>query len=370
MRLSEFIRQNLEGILQQWEDFARSLKPEVAMSIDALRDDAEQMLRFIMADIESEQTQNQELAKATGRGPATPLGTLSAAHEHGISRAVERFSLIELVSEYRALRASVTRMWIEAEPLTHDTVAQLVRFNEAMDQILAEGVAKFTERMDRDADLFTASVGHDLANPVDAVTTSVHLLAASHTLSANERAAVRRITRAASRLSGMLDDLRDFTRTRLGGLVRIDRELCDVGDLVRDIVDELTAIYVGRKLVAECRGDLAAHVDVRRVSQMVSNLVANALQHGGETTRVTVSVHGDADTVTIDVHNTEAVIEPQRLRRLFEPLSRLPADTDRSRLGLGLYIVQQIAFAHNGTINVTSTDTTGTRFTVRLPRHG
>jgi signal transduction histidine kinase len=339
------------------------------MSIEALRDDAAQMLRFVAADIESEQTRNEEISKATGRGPSLALGELSAAHEHGISRAVERFSLIELVSEYRALRASVTRMWIEAVPLTHDAVAQLVRFNEALDQILAEGVAKFSERMDRDADLFTASVGHDLANPVDAVTTSIHLLAASENLSANEQAAVRRITRAASRLSGMLTDLRDFTRTRLGGLVRIDREPCDVGSLVREMVDEIAAIYPGRQVIAECKADLVAHVDVRRISQLVSNLVANALQHGTETTRVTVSVYGDTDNVTIDVHNTGPPIEPERLRTLFEPLSRLPQYTDRSRLGLGLYIAQQIALAHNGAINVTSAAETGTRFTVRLPRH-
>ena len=171
MRLSQFILQNLEPILQQWESFARSLKSGASMNIEALRDDAEQMLRFVAADIESDQTYGEEVHKATGHGPVLPIGESSAAHGHGIGRAVDRFSLVELVSEYRALRASVTRMWIEAVPLPDDAVAQIVRFNEALDQIAAEGVATFSERIDHDTDLFSASVGHDLANPVDVVTT-------------------------------------------------------------------------------------------------------------------------------------------------------------------------------------------------------
>lgn len=366
MRLSEFILQNLKVIVQQCEDCAGLPKTGGATSIEALRDDAEQMLRFVAAEIESTPTRNQEAAKASGRGPALPPGKLSAAHEHGISRAADRMPLIKLMSDYRALRGSVTRMWIETVPSAHDTIAQIVRFNEAIDQVLSEGVAKCAERMDRDADLFTASVAHDLANPLQAVTASARLLGASHELSMNELAAVRRITRATSRISGMLDDLRDYTRTRLGGLVRIDGEPCDVGSLVREIVDELAVIYPKRHVVTECSGDLTAHVDERRISQLVSNLIANSLQHGTDTPRV--DVYGDSDTVTIDVHNTGPAIDPERLRALWKPLSRLPAHKDRARLGLGLYIAHWIALAHNGTINVASTDTAGTRFRVRLPR--
>ena len=168
MRLSKFILDNLDAILQQSEDFARSLPRGPAMSIDALRDDAERMLRFVAADMETDQSPKQEFAKATGHGPAAAKGEFSAAHDHGLARAVERFSLVDLVSEYRALRASVTRMWMDAAPPTIESVAQFIRFNEAIDQILAEGVLTFTERFDHEADLFFASVGHDLSNPVNA----------------------------------------------------------------------------------------------------------------------------------------------------------------------------------------------------------
>lgn len=127
--------------------------------------------------------------------------------------------------------------------------------------MLAEGVLKFTERIDRDADLFTASVGHDLSNPVNTISMSAHALAANPNLSEREHAAVARIGHAAGRLSGMLRELRDFTRTRLRGLVRINPESCDVAAIIRTVVDELAAVYAGRGMKIECRVDLRAQVD-------------------------------------------------------------------------------------------------------------
>jgi signal transduction histidine kinase len=368
MRLSQFILDNLEMILLEWEHFARSLPAGRTMSIEALRDDAERMLRFVAANMEGTQTRQQEVTKSRGRGPSSPPETLSASHEHGVARAVDRFSLIELVSEYRALRASVTRMWADAAPATDDSFAQIVRFNEAIDQILAEAVAKFSERLDRDADLFTGSIGHDLGNPVNSVVMSVRLLAASPNLSSAEQAAVARIQRAGGRLSAMLADLRDFTRTRLGALVGIDCAACDLGTLVRNIVDELCPVYPDRRIAVHCSGDLAARIDAKRIAQLVSNLVANALQHGAANGDVTVSAHGDADSVTIEVHNIGPAIEPALIRTLFDPIRRPLRHSSDNRLGLGLYIVQQIVRAHGGTIEVSSTAAAGTRFAARFPR--
>ena len=369
MRLARFILDNLEAILQEWENFARSLTPGTEMSIADLRDDAERMLRFIAADMETEQTWQQEFAKATGHGPPLPTGQPSAAHEHGIARAVERFSLVEVVSEYRALRASVSRMWIRAVPLTAESVAQIVRFNEGIDQILAEGVATFTEHLDHEADLFTASIGHDLGNPVNAVMMSARHLTISGNLSDAQRVAVERIEHASARLAAMLGDLRDFTRTRLGGLLIVHAERCDVGVLVRHVVDELETVYPNRRISVECRGDLMVNADRKRVSQLLSNLVANALQHGEENANVQVRASREADAVVLEVRNAGESIEPAVMKRLFDPLNRQAQSKNKNNehLGLGLYIAQQIALAHGGTIQAQSSGGAGTRFTVRLP---
>lgn len=368
MRLSSFILENMEAILQQWEDFARSFEHAQDLSIEALRDDAERMLRFVAADIESEQTQDEEFVKAKGLGPALPRGESSAAHQHGVGRAADRFSLIELVSEYRALRASVTRMWIGATPITLESVGQLVRFNEAIDQILAEGVMRFSESIDRDADLFTASIGHDLSNPVNAVAMSARGLAASRDLSPMDREMVSRIERSTARMGGMLSDLRDFTRSRLGGLVHIDPEACDVAAIVRNVVDELAAIHSDAHISVECSGDLHAQADARRITQLLSNLVANALQHGRAKGDVTIVAEGNVDAISVEVHNSGGAIEADRIRTVFDPLTGGPGKRDDARLGLGLYIARQIVRAHGGTIGVRSAPDSGTSFTVRLPR--
>jgi signal transduction histidine kinase len=367
MRLSRFILENLDRILQQWEDFARTLATGRELSITALRDDAEQMLRFVAADMETEQTCQQEVAKSTGHGPPLPPGESSAAHEHGVARAVDRFSLIELVSEYRALRASVTRMWIEAIPVTAESIAQLIRFNEAIDQILAEGVTRFTERLDYDAQLFTASISHDLANPVNAVKMSAEWLLRSRNLSNAERESVARIERASARLSGMLIDLRDFTRARLGGLVLLDLETCDVSAIVHTTVDELRAIYPNAPVVVQSDPGLVARVDSKRLAQLVSNLVANAIQHGTPGTEIRVRAIRDGPSLSLRVSNAGPPIATARLATLFDPLRRAAVREDDARLGLGLYIAKQIAVAHGGTIDVESTTATGTQFTVHLP---
>jgi signal transduction histidine kinase len=367
MRLSRFIADNLEAILHQWEDFARSLSRGRSLSIEALRDDAEQMLRFVAADMESEQTPQEEIAKANGRRPVAPPNAPSAAQQHGVARAVERFSLVELVAEYRALRASVIRMWVDAVPVTKESVAQIVRFNEAIDQILAEGVAKFSARLDQEADLFTASIAHDLSNPLNAVAMSARRLVVSANLSSSDRVAVQRIERASERLTTMLEDLRDFTRIRLDGHLSLHRELCDVAELVRNVAAELEPVYPGRRIVVECRGDLMVSVDRKRVYRLLSNLLGNALQHGAHQTDVRVEVAGEADAVTIEVHNSGTAIEADRMKQLFD----VPGGNRRGKdahLGLGLYISSQIVHAHGGDIAGESRSDAGTRFRVRLPR--
>ena len=169
MHLADFILTNLEPILVEWEAFAKSLPAGASMTSRALRNDAERMLRFIAADLATGQTVDEEIAKSHGRGEHLPEGEQSAAHDHGLQRLEEGFDLIQMVSEYRALRASVTRLWAKEVNAFDQQALEMIRFNEAMDQILAESVERFTEKVGRDKDLFLAVLGHDLRNPLSAI---------------------------------------------------------------------------------------------------------------------------------------------------------------------------------------------------------
>lgn len=370
MKLSTFILDNIEPILKQWEEFARSLQPGRLMTVTALRDDAERMLEFIAADIETSQSRAQQRQKSVGLGPQLADGADSAAHDHGKARAVDHFTFSEMVSEYRALRAAVTRMWLDSAGVDSENVDQLVRFNEAIDQVLAESVVRFAATLERESDLFTASIGHDLRNPLNSIVSSAEVLAQSTLLPDPERAAAKRIANSAFRMANMLAELQDFSRSRLDGLLHLALEQANVAQICKDVIAELAAVHPTRTLRFAESGDTAAVVDRKRIGQLISNLVGNAVQHGTPSGTICVRVQGGEQHVRVEVHNEGPAIDRARLEDIFEPLHRTASEPPRApgSLGLGLYIVRRIAVAHGGTVSVTSTETDGTTFIVVIPR--
>jgi signal transduction histidine kinase len=367
MRLSIFLLANLDEVMDAWEAFARSLEPGKHLAVTDLRDDAEEMLRFIARDMETDQSALEEIEKAHGRAPELPSGRQSAAHLHGLARATQRFSLGDLLAEYRALRASVSRMWLARTEPTYANVVQLVRFNEAVDQLIAESVVRYASKIEGDADLFTATIGHDLRSPLNAVATWAHVLVRTPALGDNERALATNIQHAAKRLADLVRDLQDFTRSRLGSALTVHRTTADVAAICESAVAELRAAHPMRTLKTERSGESTVNVDASRVAQAVSNLVANAIQHGDEAFPVTVSVVGTERAVEIRVHNRGQPIPVDELEAIFEPMKRLHADDQPGSLGLGLYIARRIAAAHGGTLTVSSS-TEGTTFVLQLPR--
>ena len=370
LRLSTFILETIEPILEQWEDFARSLQPGRLMTAAALRNDAERMLRFIAADMEAPQSLVQQHQKSIGHGPQLGDGTDSAAHEHGKARALDHFTFSEMVSEYRALRAVVTRKWLDAAGANYESVIQLVRFNEAIDQALAESVVRFAAGLERASDLFTASIGHDLRNPLNSIVSSSELLARSTLLPDAERAAAKRITSSALRMADMLSELQDFSRSRLDGFLHLSLEHANVAEICRDVVTEIAAAHPTYTLQFVESGDTAAVVDRKRMGQLISNLVGNAVQHGTPSGTISVRAQGDGQRVRIEVHNEGPAIDRARLEDIFEPLHRAASEPPRApgSLGLGLYIVRRTAVAHGGTVTVTSSEADGTTFVVMIPR--
>jgi signal transduction histidine kinase len=373
MRLADFILANLEPLLGEWETFAQSLPVATSMSAEALRDDAERMLRFIAADLATEQSAAHQDAKAKGMGPSLPDGEDSAAHAHGLQRLGEGFSLIQMASEYRALRASVTRLWSEHAGTLGDASMQLIRFNEAMDQLLAESADRFTSKMSRDKDMFLAILGHDLRNPLSAIQMGATVLLRSNSLTARDYHIMETISRSAERMQQMVNDLLDFTRTRLGAKLVISAQRCDLATICRNIAEEAATGNPDRAISADSDGDCSGQWDASRIEQLVSNLVQNAIQHGFRGSPVTLNAAGqDADAVSVSVHNFGPVIPEWRRQSIFDPLTRGVSvgteDTSRTSLGLGLYIAHQIATAHGGSIEWSSSEEGGTMFRVRLPR--
>ena len=230
---------------------------------------------------------------------------------------------------------------------------------QAMQRQLTDDVS-FRERM-------MAVLGHDLRNPLSAITLSNDLLLRRAERSAEERRQLEHIRRAAERMKEMIETLLDFTRLRFGAFPLSFRP-ADLGEIADAVVDELGAGETDKPIELRVGGALRGDWDPARVSQAISNLVSNALAYGEPGKTVTVVVDRDGRDATVTVNNRGAPIHPAFLAVIFEPFRRdVPQDRSPHGLGLGLYIVEQIVLAHGGEIHVESNAQDGTTFTMRLP---
>ena len=374
MRLADFIEANTEPILVEWVAFAETCGPAASvMDNVALRDHALAMLQVIVADLRTPQTKLEQAEKSKGNAGPTGEEADTAAEVHGAGRAESGFSVGEMVSEYRALRASVIRLWTKVSgTLTGDDLEDLMRFNEAIDQALAESITRYALDIDRSKEMFVAILGHDLRTPLGAVIMASQFMLDTGELEEPHLTLMTRIARSAKRMNQMVGDLLDFTRSRLGSGVPIARREMDLGKEAQNAVDEIKAANPDSVVKLNASGDLKGHWDCPRLSQVLSNLLGNAVQHGERTSPISVTLRGETDNVVLQVHNRGATIPASDIGGLFSPFKRLgSADAVASSsgsLGLGLYIVERIVTAHNGSIDVKSSDDAGTFFTVRLPR--
>jgi signal transduction histidine kinase len=369
MRLAQFIRDNIDRIMNEWEAFAKSLPPGQNMTSTALRDDVERMLRFVAADMETNQSDPQQAAKGRGEEDASGNDD-TAAQIHGRLRLMQAFDLAQMVAEFRALRASVIHLW-SSEPgaaLTN-RASELIRFNEAIDQILAESVQRYASDLERSRELLLAVLSHDLRNPLSAIRMSAEVLVRTP-LTPRQKELTEGVIRGSERMRNMVHDLLDFTRTRLGAKLVISPERCDLGTVCRNIAEETRAAHPNREITIASAGDSVGNWDCARMAQLVSNLLGNAVQHGRQNTPITMTIAGeDRDWVTLVVANEGPVIPLERRVSIFDPLNRSPqAAAQGGSLGLGLYIVKEIALAHGGGVKLLSSDESRTAFEVRLPR--
>ena len=376
MRLAKFITTHLEDILVEWEAFASSLlSPGQVMTSLALRDHASQILRAIAEDIESDQTDLEQQYKSKGFLQIAQA-TRTAAMTHGALRHLAGFDLRQLAAEFRALRASVLRLWLKRNGEADSTAFyQMTRFNEAIDQALSESISNYSDEVARSRDTFLAILGHDLRSPLSAIANSGLYLSAPGLLPAGAPLeAARRVNRGAARMSGMIRDLLEYTRTRLGRSIPISAEAGSMGEICRIAFDEIRAVHPERTFRLETSGDLTGHFDSERIQQVLLNLLNNAVRHGERNQPITLSAKGDAEKVTVKVQNRGRPIPADQLQVIFNPLVQIPSslvdeESELSTsLGLGLYIAREIVTMHGGTIVAESSVKDGTTFSAHMPR--
>lgn len=247
---------------------------------------------------------------------------------------------------------------------------ELVQSRKRLETLVADATRLQAEAKARAtfAEQMMGIVSHDLRNPLSTIQMGTVLLARGE-LSPSQQRALARISSATEKATRLIADLLDFTQAQLGKGLAVSLESIDLHQSVAETIDDLTVAYPARRLVHRQVGAGACLADAGRLAQLVGNLVSNAMAYGVPDAPVTVVSTVEVSSFSISVHNQGAPIPTEALPGLFQPMSRGSAVGRGSRsVGLGLYIVNEIARAHGGRTGATSLPDEGTTFTTVIPR--
>jgi signal transduction histidine kinase len=369
MRVAQFIRTHPDEIEAQWEKFAKAISSFAPdLSVSSLRDHLREILLAIVDDMESLQSEEQRLEKSEGnkkRGGA--LDRISAVHAR--MRLNSGFSLEHAISEYRALRSSILFLWVQSQPADDDVVlSEVTRFNEAVDQAIAEVIRRFAEKSDRYSDVFLGVLTHEVRNPLSVIKLSGEALKAGQ-LQETQSRSVERILKGARSIDRLVNDLSIVVRSRMRVPFPLTRASADLGEICQQTLEEVKASFPDAVLALKKIGDLVGEWDRERLEQVIYNLATNAIIHASAK-HVLITIEAQGPEVVFRVTNEGAAIPPDLQDSIFDPFVRTdtPQSTSAHGLGLGLFIVKEIVTGHGGTVELASTEDEGTTFTVRLPR--
>lgn len=370
MQIAEFLEVAKEEILAESVAYARTILSLKHEDEEILRDHLPKVLEAISADLRTGQSRTESINKARGHAaPSAHSSPETGAETHGVLRARSGLHIEQVVAEYRALRACVVRLWTEAAPPDDDAVRDVGRFNEAIDQALAESVRTFAAEVERWQQIFLGVLGHDLRGPLNAITLTAEVVARN--APPNLVVPIASLRRSARRMATLMDSLLEYNHANLGGGMAIQRVSVDLAKACIEELEMLRAALPGARIDLTTQGDTRGEFDSSRVREALGNLVTNAVKHGLSSDPVLVKLKGDDQAVRLIVENAAARdIGVNEMEQLFEPLRRGAAEkpgANRAHLGLGLFIVRQIAKVHGGSVHGQSSSHR-VSFTMVLPK--
>jgi signal transduction histidine kinase len=372
MRIGEFIRTHPDEIEPAWEAFARSISSSAPdLSVWSLRDHLREILTAMVDDMESPQSLEEQAEKSKGKGlRGGALDRISALHAR--MRLNSGFNLEQAVSEYRALRSSILFLWVRSRPSNDDVVlSEVTRFNETVDQAIAEIVRRYADRSERYSDLFLGILSHEVRNMLNNIRLSGEILKGGGTLEEAQSVSTARILRGVRSIDRLMNDLSILVRSRMRIQLPLTKTDADLGAICEQTLEEVKASHRNTDFELETIGDLRGTWDHERLGQVIFNLVVNAVIHTSAK-YVHITAEGQGPYVVLRVTNRGVPIPAEMQDSIFDPFVSADASSSsaatKTGLGLGLFIVREIVNGHEGTVEVASTESEGTTFTVRLPR--
>lgn len=354
--VSAFLRAEVERIANAWEAEVLVQLPELGrLHRAALIDHLPEFLLGLASWVDGDPD--------LGRRGFTAL-----AYGHAMTRLGHGITLAALSTEHQVLRRVILRELLQLDSSRHVREA-LILLNEGMDVAINDSIKLYTESREQVRERFVSILGHDLHNPLHAVALASASIAATPCGEPKHARMAALIQRSAERMMRIISDVIDFAHAQLGDGIPMVPKPCVMGELCEEVIGELRLVHPGRELQLVTSGDTRGHWDCDRLTQLLGNLVSNALNHGADPVVVRVEEAPDRLSVRLRVENRGAAIPTAELATLFDPFRHGRADSShaRERLGLGLFIVRQIALAHGATIDVSSDDDL-TAFDITWPR--
>lgn len=353
-RVVEFLRTEQAQIARQWEDEVRADLPALqSLTRPVLLDRLPEFLDGLAHWVEG----NTEAAERA-------FDALVAGH--ALLRLGYGVGLETLTREYSKLRMVLVRRLLDV-PTSECDRESIVRLHEGLDRAINDATNNYGQRREEVRERFITILGHDLRDPLSTVTISANMLAANPGLKSEHRVVAARIGRACDRMQRMIGDVLDFARGHLGGGIPAIPLPSDMGAIVREATDEAVGANPQRTITCTVDGDLRGVFDRDRVHQAITNLIGNAVHHTHDSIEIRAFEGDNGHAVYTEITSHGAPIPAAVRRRLFDPFASFDVGSPRRGLGLGLYIVQQIALAHGGTCEVRS-DERGNVFSIRWPR--
>jgi signal transduction histidine kinase len=352
MAIAAEVRAHSDAIGNRWERSVRESLPELAaLPRTQLIDHLPEFLNGLADWMEGKTARARE-------------GFRMLAEGHAVHRLTSGIALEILTSEYGLLRRAVIEELMQ-DLGVDELKTSIIKLESGIDTAIFEAVHRYALGRDAIRERFISILAHDLRDPLAAVKMSAEIL--SDMLPKHQLELVAKILRGSVRIERMIDDVLDFARAKLGEGIPIKLAMIDLGALVSIVCRESLAAEPTREVEVVVEGDLRSRLDPDRMHQALGNLVSNARAYGSGPIEMRAWESDDHQKIYASVTNHGTPIPSPILVRMFDPFER--ASTKQRRgLGLGLFIVQQIAIAHGGTVHVTSSAEAGTTFTIELPR--
>jgi signal transduction histidine kinase len=357
---SKLLKQNAARIMQRWEERARdevgaSMHQDSLMLQNSLPQYLDQLVDELSTKIE----------RTPARIKTDKLESTRIGKRHGHERAgVADYSMTQLIYEYHILRQVIFQILEEEATLE---VRERDIIIDSIEQAVNDAATQFSQTLRDIQELFMVTLTHDLRGPLNVIKMGTHLTLRRLDQGDTHVNIAVKMLKAVERLNSMIQNLLDASRLRAGQSLKFEFEECSLDSLVREVVEDLSFVY-GHRFVVVSNAAIKSNCSRKQIQRVIENLAINAVKYGASNTPITLTLEQIETQISLTIHNQGNPISSDAQSILFQQFRRTTSAEDQTGWGLGLFLAKSIIEAHQGTIEVESTEGKGTSFIIKLPK--